>query len=188
MTSISTVGTTDASSYASSTTSTRKHKGGGKIGEDFESLQKALDSGDLSAAKSAFSTLQTDFKNGPPKPPDGDSDDASSSSASSASGTSSTSKGPDLSALQTALESGDLSAAKSALTELQKNAPKGHHHRHGSGSGDGSVSATDSSSSIDAFLQALQGASGSSSSSSTTASSSSSDPFGYSGQSLDLFA
>jgi len=182
MSSISSVSSNNDLTSLLNSTSTKHKKGGGKIGEDFENLQKALTSGDLSAAKTAFSTLQTDMKNGP-KPPDGDSDDSS-----SVSGKSSKSKGPDLSALESALNSGDLSAAKSAFTDLMKNAPKPpKNHGEGSGSANG-VSGTDAASALEAFLQALQGTSTTSSTSSTTSTTSSSDPFGVSGQNVDVQA
>lgn len=175
----------DLTSLLNSTSGKHK-KGGGKIGEDFDTLQKALTSGDLSAAKTAFSSLQADMKKGP-KPPDGDSDDASGSSSSVA-GASSKFKGPDLSALQKALDSGDMSAAKSAFADLMKNAPKPPKNQgEGSGSANG-VSGTDAASALEAFLQALQGTSSTSSKSSTTSSTTSSDPFGVSGQNVDVQA
>lgn len=153
--------------------------------EDFDSLQKALDSGDLSAAKTAFSTIQTAFKNGPGKSPDGEADGTSSQGASAVSGTSQ--KGPDLSALQKALDSGDVSAAKTALADLKKNAPKGPPPRKGSGDDVEGASETDSSSSIEAFLKALESSNGSSSASSTV-SATSTDASGNIGTLLDLFA
>ena len=187
MTSISSVGSTDPSSLLSSLTGTRRKKGGGKIEQDFDALQKALDSGNLADAKTAFSTIQNAFKNGPPKPPDGDADDASASGAGGVAGNAP--KGPDLSALQKALDSGDLTAAKTALTDLKKNGPKHHHHGGGSGSADG-TSQTGSNSSVDALLQALQGTGGSNSSGSafSTGSATSADASGTIGKLLDLFA
>jgi len=80
------------------------------------SLEEALGSGDLEKAKSAFETMK---KNAPPPPPD------------EAEGTSSVDgkkkKGPqaDFEALQKALESNDLEAAKSALETIQS-----HHKGH----------------------------------------------------------
>ena len=165
------------------TNSTKHKKGGGKIGEDFDNLQSALTSGDLSAAKTAFATLQTDMKKGPPNRPDGDSDDAS-----SVSGTSSKPKGPDLTALQKALDSGDMSAAKSALTDLMKNAPKPpKHHKDGSGSAS-QVGGTDAASAIETFLKSLEAASSSTSTASASSKTTSSDPFGVSGGTLDVQA
>jgi hypothetical protein len=165
-----------------STTSTKHKKGGGKIGEDFDSLQKALDSGDISAAKTAFSSLQTDMKNGP-KPPDGGSDGSS-----DVSGTSSKPKGPDFTALQKALDSGDISAAKTAMTDLMKNAPKPPKNSGGGSGSANEVSGTDATSALEAFLKSLQGGSSTSSTSSTTSKTSSSDPFGIYGQNVDVEA
>ena len=111
-------------------TSTKHKKGGGKIGEDFDTLQKALTSGDINAAKTAFATLQTDFKNGRPKPPDGDGDDKSAAATSSTGSNSGSSSTDPLQALAAALQSGNISDAQTALTQLQQSGPGHHHHHH----------------------------------------------------------
>lgn len=161
MSSIPSVASNDLTNLLHSTSSTKPKKPGGKIDEDFDTLQTTLTSGDLTAAKTAFATLQTDFKNG-------------------------SSKGPDLSALESALNSGDLTAAKTALSDLQKNKPA----RNG-GNGQGStkdVSGTNATNGVDAFLQSLQGTSSSSSTSSAVGASKAADPFGISGQNVDFQA
>ena len=80
--------------------------------KDFRALGAALQSGDITAAQSAFATLQKDM----PQRPDG----------ASKSGT------DPMAQLGQALSSGDLSAAQSAFTQVQQ-AHKGHHGHHGHG-------------------------------------------------------
>ena len=181
MSTISSVTSNNDLSSLLNSTSAKHKKGGGKIGEDFDSLQKALTSGDLSAAKTALATLQTDMKNGPKPHLDSD-------GSSSVSGTSGKPKGPDLSALQSALDSGDLSAAKSALADLMKNAPKPHRHRGEGTDATAGTSSTDATTALEAFLQSLQGTSTTSSTSSTASTTTSSDPFGISGKNVDVQA
>lgn len=162
MNSISSVATKDPISALAAP----RKKGADKTGEDFESLQKALDSGDLAAAKTAFSTLQANLKSAPP-PPDGESAAVSAAAK----------QGPDLSALAKALDSGDLSAAKTALTDIQK---KRQHKADAVGAAN-AVSA-------DAFLASLSGSNTGATASVGTAATASRDPFGVSGQSLDIRA
>jgi soluble cytochrome b562 len=75
----------------------------------FDQLSKALDSGDLTAAKKAYSAIQ---QNAPQNAPQGD-------------------QGPmaqmksKFDQLGQALDSGDLTAAKKAYSDLQQSAPKG---------------------------------------------------------------
>jgi hypothetical protein len=85
--------------------------------KDLESLASALQSGDVEAAKQAFSTWQADVKSvqsarpTDQKPPLGDQVDA----------------------LQGALDSGDVDAAKKAFAALlakMQSHHRGHHHRH----------------------------------------------------------
>jgi len=104
--------------------------------KDFEALQKALDSGDLDAAKSAFATMKKNRPSGPPPgaPPGGGSSDGQGKG------------GPDsdFASLESALSSGDISAAKKAFETIKTNM-KNHHH---GSSGDSSSS--DLSSSVSA--------------------------------------
>lgn len=108
-----------------------------------DDLSQALESGDLEAAKSAFSKLKDQMEKGggpggmpPPPPPtsassssddDSDEDDSSISSLSStSSSTTSSSSDPAslFNQLQAALESDDLETAQSVFATLQANAPK----------------------------------------------------------------
>lgn len=73
----------------------------------FDALSKALSSGDLSAAQSAFASLQ---QNAPQAPFGADGNGQASK---------------DFAALGKALSSGDLSAAKSAFATIQSHLPKG---------------------------------------------------------------
>ncbi len=91
------------------------------IGNDFQTLAKALNSGDLSSAQSAFSALQTDLQK------IGGNQQASQSSSSST-------LQNDIKTLGDALKAGDLSGAQKAFATLQQDAQnqvqQGHHHHH----------------------------------------------------------
>ncbi len=80
-----------------------------QVKADYSSLADALQSGNLSDAQQAFSTLQKDL---PPR-------------AQAAAADSSTPLG----ALGSALQSGDLAGAQKAFAALQQ-ARQGHHHHH----------------------------------------------------------
>jgi len=123
-----------ASTAAYTTAATSNNMPGGQLGKDFQSLAKALSSGDLSSAKTAFASIQTDIQNGP---------GGSASSSTSASGSSSSSN--PMQALADALKNGNLQDAQQAFAALQQSG-KGHHHHHHKGSGAGSTdSSTDGS-------------------------------------------
>lgn len=77
----------------------------------FEQLGKALQSGDLAAAKKAFAALQAISPQPPP------SQDAQGNSTQSP-----------FAALATALQNGDLAGAQAAFAQIQQT--KGHHHHH----------------------------------------------------------
>jgi|SRR5580704_7364452 hypothetical protein len=105
---------------------------------EFQSLGLALQSGNLSAAQTAFSALEQAFQNqGQP------STSTSGSAGSSGSSASSNPITADLNSLATALNSGNLSAAQTSYTQLQQDmqAQGGghHHHHHGGGGGGGEV-------------------------------------------------
>ena len=101
--------------------------------QDFQSLRNALQSGDLTAAQQAFASLQKDAQNtsqvadatnNPPPQPDSPSQ-----------------IGKDFQAVQTALQSGDLSTARTAFATLKQDlknagsAQRAHHHHHNHKSG-----------------------------------------------------
>ncbi len=92
--------------------------------QDFKTLQSALQSGDLSGARSAFAALQKDMAN--------NSQAASSTSASGQSDPLSSA----FQALQSALQSGNLSGAQSAFAAIQQDmqnsgsTQRAHHHHH----------------------------------------------------------
>ncbi len=99
---------------------------------DLNDLRHALKAGNLDDARKAFASLQKDLqnvsdKNGKnPFAPD-------------------TKLGKDLAAIGTALESGDLSAAKQsfrALTHDMRSAHRAHHHHHHHHDGDDTSSST----------------------------------------------
>src|SRR5208337_4175079 len=94
--------------------------------QDFESLANALQSGDLSSAQSAFSSLEQNLP--------GISQVLQSNSSSSSSSTQTSPVAQALQSLQSALQSGDLSGAQQAFTSLEKalqstgSTHRGHHH------------------------------------------------------------
>ena len=96
-----------------------------QTGQDFRALQNALQSGDLSSAQQAFASLQKDLQPA-----------AGAAGSSSASPWSQNNPlGKDFQALQSALQSGDLSGAQSAFASVKQDlqsagAARGHHHHH----------------------------------------------------------
>jgi hypothetical protein len=107
---MSSVSSTASTPYASQTGSTASFK---QIQSDFQALQSALQSGNVSSAQTAYSALQKDAP-----------ELFQSSSSSSTNPLSSA-----LSSLGTALQSGNLSDAQTAMASLTQ-ALKGHHHHH----------------------------------------------------------
>jgi len=94
--------------------------------QDFKSLSKALQSGDLSTANQAFAQLQKDT---------GMSTDQTQSSSSSVNSNSTSDL---LQTLGNALQNGDLSGAQKAFSQIQQNMQAHrhhHHHHHGGGTG-----------------------------------------------------
>lgn len=85
-----------------------------QLKQDLDALGQALDSGDLSAAQSAFSTYQNDLKSLQPPPPPPSSSNSTTSSTSSGS----SSLSDLLKTLQSALDSGNLSDAQSAFSNF----------------------------------------------------------------------
>jgi len=90
--------------------------------QDFQSLAKALQSGDLSGAQQAFQALQQ-LRSNASVSPTGQTGQAKSSS---------NPLSTDVSALGSALQSGDLSGAQAAFSKLQQDmqALAATHHRH----------------------------------------------------------
>lgn len=81
--------------------------------KDFQSLQDALESGDLESAKSAFEAIKKNKPSGPPPgPPPGES---------SGFGGQKSDRESEFAALEKALSSGDISAAQTAFETIQSN-------------------------------------------------------------------
>jgi len=97
------------------TTQTTQNSGFQQRADAFNSLDQALSSGDLSAAQSAFSTLQSLAPQGGKSPPPGGGNDQMSK---------------DMAAVSSALQSGDLSGAQQAFAQMKSDmqAHRGHHH------------------------------------------------------------
>ena len=92
----------------------------GQIGQDFKAIGSALQSGDLSTARTALTTFQQDLQA------------ASKTGATQIFGKNSQANA-DYKSLAAALQSGDLSAAQKAFASLQTDlrlVHKGHHHHH----------------------------------------------------------
>jgi hypothetical protein len=102
-----------AISSSSGVASTTWQSQAGQVQSDFQSLGKALRSGDLSSAQQAFAVLQKDLQAG----------QSSSATDNSA-----------LNAVGSALQSGNITAAQQAFAAL-----KGHHHGHHHGGGGGAA-------------------------------------------------
>ena len=134
----SSVGSTSGVSYQNYQTDPTKDQ----FKQDLQAVQTALQSGDLSGAQDAFSKLQDLQKQ------------HASKSGSGQSGSSANSSNPmqkDMSALQSALSSGNLQDAQSAFSQLQTDMKaKGTHHghHHGGGSSAPEQSSTTSSSKV----------------------------------------
>ena len=94
--------------------------------QDMNALQSALQNGDISAAQTAFATVQ---KNMP------------TSGQGSQSGPSSQA----MQSLQSALQKGDISGAQTAFTSLQSTMKTGHHHQHHHAAAAASSTPSDSS-------------------------------------------
>jgi ribosomal protein S20 len=103
------------------------------IGNAFQELAKALKSGDLSSAQTAFATLQSDLQK------IGGTQQASQSTTAATTATTTNSSSTlqnDMNALASALQSGNLSDAQKAFATLQTDAQnqvqqgQGHHHHH----------------------------------------------------------
>ena len=128
----SAIGSTSGVNYQSTQTDPTKDQ----FKQDFQAVQTALQSGDLSAAQDAFSKLQELQKQHAPKNGSGQN--------------SSNPMQKDMSALQSALSSGNLQDAQSAFSQLQtdmkaKGAHHGHHHGGGSSTGEQSSTTTPTS-------------------------------------------
>jgi len=107
-------------------------------------LSQALSTGDLSAARSAFSGLQQEIQTAP------QTQNGQPTSQSTQNGQNSVVSA--LQALGQALTSGNIPAAQSAFTTLQQDLQNAgqahhHHHHHGSGGGQGGSSSTASAAS-----------------------------------------
>ena len=165
------------------TAATPTHRRGGKIGQDFDSLADALNSGDLNSAKTAFASLQADLKKRAGLGNDGDADNQATKATSAA--TKSSNNPIDI--LAKALESGDIKTAQKAFADFLKSAGKNHHHKDGSKQG---VADAGGASSVTTSFEMLVSSTTASSYGQSGASSSQSspDPFGFSGRSLDLQA
>ena len=104
--------------------------------QSFQNLMSALQSGNLSAAQSAYATLTGGSASSSTAT-------AATSTATSATGTASASSNTSpLAQIGQALANGDLAGAQAAAQQLQASRAAGHHHHHhggssGSGSGSG---------------------------------------------------
>lgn len=114
MSSISSVSSSSSSSYVFELNQTKASQ----RKKNMDDLSKALESGDLEAAKTAFAAIQKDMA----------SKGTSASGSTSSDGSSTDSNNPmakDFQALSDALDSGDIEAAKSAFDTIKTNMPKG---------------------------------------------------------------
>jgi len=111
------------------------------FGQDFQKLAEALQSGNLSAAQQAFTTLSQDI-----------STQTQSVQASSQASNGNSPFATALSQIGSDLQSGNLTGAQQTLSSLEQAGPQAHHHHHGGGGKGGGgdlLSALDGSSSTD---------------------------------------
>ena len=108
---------------------------------DFKALQSALQSGDLSGAQQAFANLQQDGQGFSP---------ASAKTSTAAASAVSSQGAVAIQALQSALSSGNLSAAQQSFATLKQDMQNAgrtsHHHRHIGGWVNGATQASNSDS------------------------------------------
>lgn len=159
--SVQSIYSTSSTSYSSDTSALKNRQ------DPLSMLSKALDSGDLSSAKSILAKMQSfASKNGLEGASSTDSSSSSSSTSDSTSTTGTDQRSQDMAALSKALDSGDLTAAKSALATI-----KSHMKEHGAPPSDStnSTSSTSATSELEAaLLKALTGTTDNSGSSTTT--------------------
>jgi len=103
----------------------------------WDQLGQALQSGDLAGAQKAFAALQANA-------PQGAASQAQGAAASNGQGSSS--QNP-MSALASALQSGNLAAAQQAFSQIQQTQGHHHHHHHGSQSSSSTPAASDTAAS-----------------------------------------
>jgi hypothetical protein len=117
----------------------------------FQTLSNALSSGNLSAAQTAFASIQQSNQN-----QSGQQSNQSNSSVNN-----------DIQSLANALNSGNVGSAQQAFAQLQKDMQtqqvSGHHHHHHGGGSDNTQSQA-----VQSFVASLASSSGGSSSSSST--------------------
>ena len=103
----------------------------------WDQLGQALQSGDLAGAQKAFAALQANAPQGPASQVQG---------ASTSSGQGSATQNP-MSALASALQSGNLAAAQQAFSQIQQTQGHHHHHHHHGSQSSSSAPATASTTS-----------------------------------------
>ena len=114
-------------SSASTTPAYAPAAGSNPVAQDWKALQNALGQGNISAAQTAFTSLEKDLANSPTGSPSPNSP-----------------VGQALTQLQTALQSASVSDAQSAFSAL-RTAVRGMHHHHHTSGGYTSNSSTSSS-------------------------------------------
>jgi len=129
--------------------------------QDMEQLGTALQGGDMAAAQQAFTDLQGLNPTNQAQSASSVSAAASTTSSSSSTATSSQSTvASALSSLSQALQSGNLSDAQTAFSQLQTDVQAqkggGHHHHHGGGGGGGGQGGNQIAGDFSALDQALQ--------------------------------
>lgn len=124
------------SSAASSVNSTQQSQWA-KVKSLWDQLSQALKNGDLGGAQKAFAALQANA-------PQGAASQAQGAAASNGQGSSS--QNP-MSALASALQSGNLAAAQQAFSQIQQTQGHHHHHHHGSQSSSSTPAASDTAAS-----------------------------------------
>lgn len=122
---------------SSSTTSTSSVNSEMKQRRDtFSALEKAISSGDLDSAKTAFATMKSDMEKMQAIRQQITGNTSSSNSSSSSSSSSDDPMSKAMEALSTALESGDTSSVQDAFSSLKETMKAGRKHHAGHAEGD----------------------------------------------------
>jgi|GEM_PF-4502657 len=107
--------------------------GTGGFMSDLQSLSSALNSGDLTAAKDAFSKIESHMPQNGQNAATATTSTSQADTSGSATASTQDQRAKDFAALQSALDSGNTNAAKDALATIMQDAKqsKGHGHHHG---------------------------------------------------------
>ena len=112
----------DTTQGTSTTTTSSSLSGSNPLADDLSTLENALQSGDLTSAQTILAQIMQHMQ-GPPPPPDANDSDSTQSTSTVSSSSSVSDSNPlakDLSTLEEALQSGDLTSAQTILAQIMQ--------------------------------------------------------------------